>query len=192
MTRYRLLLAATWTAVTVAAVLIAWLAVSSAVANVADPAPAVIGGQRSGASASLSTTSTAPATNPEAPPVSDAASADPDATNAQNVAPAADPTRENGGAGVGDPLAVERTDDAAAASSSTHTASFSNEGGVVTLSCTGDTISLLSATPRQGYTVVVGNSGPSQVEVTFKSSSHDAEIHGQCVGGKPVATVSDD
>jgi hypothetical protein len=99
------------------------------------------------------------------------------------------------GSGVAEPFTAENSPDtettqAPSSASSPSTASFGNEGGTVTLSCDGSAISLVSATPRQGYTMNVTNAGPEEVAVVFKSSTHDEEIHGHCVGGRPV--VSDE
>jgi hypothetical protein len=182
----------TWTVVTAAAVLTAWFAVSSAVANVSDPAPAVIGARRA-AGDTPSAAATAPAADSSSAPSSVGDPTPTTITGSESTASSAAPSTAGGGTGVGDPLEIDNADPTPPTSAAvTNTASFANEGGVVTLSCTGTAVSLVSATPRQGYTVSVGNSGPSEVEVAFKSTSHDAEIHGRCSGGVPVATVSDD
>jgi hypothetical protein len=191
--RHRVLLAATWLMVTVAAVSVAWLAVSRAVANVADPMPAVIsarGVAPTPATAVLDPQtvvtdtidqSGAPPTSSLGPPIGDPV-----------AAAGADASGASGATGVADPAAVASDGSGAASAKSSKTASFNSAGGVVTMSCRGAVASLVSATPNQGYTVTASNSGPNEIEVKFASSSHDSEFHGRCVDGQPSADLSDD
>ncbi len=53
-------------------------------------------------------------------------------------------------------------------------------GGTVSVHCTGNRITLLSASPSAGFTKAVSDSGPEEVEVHFTSSSRETEIHAQC------------
>lgn len=189
MVRRRALIALSWALVTASAVGIASLAVSHAVANVADPLPAVLSGAGTAAGpTSTSTTGTvldagAPSTSAPAVPA-DGAVASAGASSATGT-----PTSS----GFGDPGAVQRSDEGAAPSGpSATTRSFSTTGGVVTMSCDGPTATLVSATPAQDYKVVVSNAGPELIEVAFTSPSHDSEFHGQCVNGQPTEPVSDD
>ena len=72
-------------------------------------------------------------------------------------------------------------------------ATFSTQGGTVTAACTGSTIRLDSATPRDGYRLNQEVSGGT-LEVSFTSGSggggegsEDAfELHILCQGGIPV------
>ena len=56
-------------------------------------------------------------------------------------------------------------------------------GGTVSVRCTGNRITLLSASPSAGFTTSVSNAGPEEVEVHFTSSSKETEIHAQCSNG---------
>ncbi len=62
---------------------------------------------------------------------------------------------------------------------------FSTAGGVVTVSCTGTSARLVSASPASGYTMDVHESGPESVAVSFESGDHDSEISARCVDGRP-------
>jgi len=182
---------ATWSIATFAAMGAAWLAVSHAVANVADPVPSIISGSIAapraaplGAGSVTTTTDTAPpagatelspSTAPSVPSSSQLTEAGPPATT-----------------GIGEPAAVGGNNAPSTVAPVVNTASFSRAGGVVTMSCRGEAASLVSATPNQGYTVLVSNPGPEAVEVTFSSSSNDSEFHGHCVNGQPAPELSDD
>lgn len=73
-------------------------------------------------------------------------------------------------------------------------ATFSTQGGTVTASCTGSTIRLVSATPRDGYRLHQ-DVAEGALEVTFTSGYGDGEgdgehedlkLHIVCQGGIPV------
>lgn len=63
-------------------------------------------------------------------------------------------------------------------------------GGTVAASCRGATISLLYATPQDGWTVDVGSAGPDQVKVELKMSGQETKVTAVCVGGVPQDTVT--
>ena len=56
-------------------------------------------------------------------------------------------------------------------------------GGTVSVRCTGNRITLLSASPSVGFTTSVSNVGPEEVEVHFTSSSKETEISARCTNG---------
>jgi len=188
--RHRLLIAITWVAVTASAVGIAWLAVSNAVANVADPLPTMISGP-SAAAPPVSPSSTAPGITSG----TDALSVAPDdaASRSAGGSGLVPDTTVQGPTGIADPVSVQSDDSGAPPTTAgPSTQSFSKTGGVVTMRCDGNAASLVSATPAQGYTVRVSDAGPEQIEVAFTSPSHDSEFHGLCVNGQPAAQVTDD
>lgn len=72
----------------------------------------------------------------------------------------------------------------------TPTTSYSTRGGVVTVACTSPfTVRLVSATPNDGFLVIVANAGPGQVEVNFLSRSQALKVSAVCFFGKPVKTT---
>ncbi len=81
-----------------------------------------------------------------------------------------------------------------APSPATRKATFSTRGGTVTASCTGSTIRLVSATPRDGYRLHQ-EVGDGALEVSFTGGYGDGEgdgedseieLHIVCQGGIPV------
>jgi hypothetical protein len=65
-------------------------------------------------------------------------------------------------------------------------ATFADAGGTVTVACQGSSISLTSATPFDGYSLTVQNSGPLQVVVTFTGNGSTFTIRAHCYNGQPV------
>ncbi len=63
-------------------------------------------------------------------------------------------------------------------------------GGTVATSCRGATISLLYATPLDGWTVDIGSAGPDQVTVELKMPGQEMKVTAVCVGGVPQDTVT--
>lgn len=57
--------------------------------------------------------------------------------------------------------------------------------GSVVARCSGQTVSLQSATPADGYRVEVGGRGPTEVEVTFKGNGREVKVRARCSGGVP-------
>lgn len=62
-------------------------------------------------------------------------------------------------------------------------------GGTVAASCTGGAISLLYATPADGWTVEVGSAGPERVEVELRQPGLETKVVALCSGGVPQHTV---
>lgn len=65
-------------------------------------------------------------------------------------------------------------------------------GGTVSASCAGATITLLAATPADGWTVEVGSTGPEHVEVELRSGELESKVEATCVAGVPTANVRED
>jgi hypothetical protein len=66
------------------------------------------------------------------------------------------------------------------------TATYSTEGGVVTVACTGpSSIRLVSATPADGYFVFVVSGGPQYVGLQFHSANNGVTVGASCVFGLP-------
>lgn len=65
-------------------------------------------------------------------------------------------------------------------------------GGTVSASCAGATITLLAATPADGWTVEVGSTGPEHVEVELHSGELESKVEATCVAGVPTANVRED
>lgn len=66
------------------------------------------------------------------------------------------------------------------------TATFSTAGGVVTATCSGYFIRLVSATPTDGYAVQVLDRGPATVDVHFTGSGDEVRVRLVCFGGRPT------
>jgi hypothetical protein len=65
------------------------------------------------------------------------------------------------------------------------TATYSTPGGSVTVGCTGPFlffVELVSATPRNGYSVNVVSAGPYYVEVHFVRPGRDEPVWAYCIG----------
>lgn len=94
------------------------------------------------------------------------------------------PTASTPGPGTASP-----TDPAAAEVSRT----WDVIGGQVAATCAGPTISLLYATPTDGWRVEVKDSGGEHVEVEFRRGEAETKVRATCVDGVPEAvTESDD
>jgi hypothetical protein len=66
-------------------------------------------------------------------------------------------------------------------------ATFSTSGGTVTVSCQASAISLISASPADGYTLAVRSSGPLVVDVDFNGQPSASAIRAVCNrSGQPV------
>lgn len=65
-------------------------------------------------------------------------------------------------------------------------------GGQVGASCTGATITLLYATPADGWSVEVEHAGPAELEVEFVRGGEDSRLRAECVAGTPEITRSGD
>lgn len=64
-------------------------------------------------------------------------------------------------------------------------------GGVVSASCTGATISLLYATPSDGWRVKIEKRGPETISLEFVNGEKETKVHGVCSAGVPQQTSED-
>ena len=62
-------------------------------------------------------------------------------------------------------------------------------GGRMGAVCRGDVVSLLYATPDDGWRVEVGSAGPEHLEVSFERREQETEVHTRCVAGVPSSRV---
>lgn len=65
-------------------------------------------------------------------------------------------------------------------------------GGIVAVSCRGEVITLLYATPSDGWTVEVGGAGPERVEVELHRDDAETKLSGTCVAGTPEPRIDSD
>jgi hypothetical protein len=63
--------------------------------------------------------------------------------------------------------------------------------GTVSVRCEADGISLLSASPNNGYRIEVDR-GSDEIEVHFKSSTREYQLKARCSGGTPTFRVESD
>jgi hypothetical protein len=159
----------TWTAAGIVAAA-AGLGVGMAYAEV-NPAPRI--GNVSGVS---------PTDEPTASPT-ETPSASPTET------PSASPTDGRGGPTTA-PSTPPSATSAAPPASTGRTARKTSEGGTVTARCTtGGTLTLVNATPRQGFAADLDD---APAEVKFTSDDHRTEIGISCAGGVPRFAVEED
>ena len=62
-------------------------------------------------------------------------------------------------------------------------------GGQVSASCSGSTITLLGATPADGWGVETKNAGPAELEVEFDRDGSETRVLASCVNGTPQMEV---
>ena len=76
----------------------------------------------------------------------------------------------------------------------TRRGTWSGTGGTVTVACTGATLSLVGATPEDGYSVEVEKDG-SHLEAKFRRQGEDereVKVEARCSGGAPRFSVETD
>jgi len=69
--------------------------------------------------------------------------------------------------------------------------SWTVTGGVVEVACRATVISLLRATPADGWRVEVKDAGPVQVVVELEGEQQEVTLRATCVGGVPEQQVGD-
>jgi cytoskeletal protein RodZ len=199
----RYLAAGIWLALTVAATLIVWAAVSVVAADVTDrPAPVVphrdvVVALQAGSASSSETTTTASATT------TTTRSARP--VPATTATPRTPTTSAPGGTGAaGGPAVAAPTTTTVATSAPTTrapvhppsppttlaptagTAAYSNTGGTVAVACSGfNFIRLVTALPNDGFQAVVFSSGPFFVQVNFVGAGGNLPVAAICIFGQP-------
>lgn len=65
-------------------------------------------------------------------------------------------------------------------------------GGQVATVCRGESVSLLYATPLDGWTVVVADAGPDDVEVEFRRGEAETRVRVDCDDGVPDVDIDAD
>ncbi len=68
---------------------------------------------------------------------------------------------------------------------------FASRGGVVTVTCQGQTIQF-TANPNNGYQMRVDDSGPNEIRVEFSASENSSLVYATCASGKPSGGVYND
>jgi hypothetical protein len=71
------------------------------------------------------------------------------------------------------------------------TKTYNTGGGTLTVECQGTAISLVSASPANGYTLSVRSSGPTSVSLSFSKGFQNWSVHVTCPNGQPVAVVDE-
>ncbi|OJV83381.1 MAG: hypothetical protein BGO37_08875 [Cellulomonas sp. 73-92] len=88
-----------------------------------------------------------------------------------------------------DPVSRPTTGPIPSSPPATAARTWSVAGGTVAASCTGGAISLLYATPADGWTVEVGSAGPQRVEVELRQPGLETKVVALCSAGVPQHTV---
>ncbi|WP_372593442.1 hypothetical protein [Actinotalea sp.] len=127
------------------------------------------------ADARATTTPGTSATDSPAPTARATGSPEPITGPTPTGAPSAAPSTDPGPVPAGSPTAVAAT--------------WQLTGGTVSVECTATRISLLFATPDDGWTVEVGSRGPEKVEVELHRSEDETKITAECSDGTPTRTV---
>lgn len=65
------------------------------------------------------------------------------------------------------------------------TESYRVVGGVVTVRYSGDQTRLVQASPATGFSAEVNSSGPSTVDVRFRSDEHESRVRAELRNGRP-------
>lgn len=110
------------------------------------------------------------------------APADPGATPTPSTEPTTGPT---------EPAPTATPDATTPPATSPVVRAWTVTGGQVGASCTGGTITLLYATPADGWSVDVKKSGPQEVEAEFELGDDDTTVRAVCVAGVPEQTTDD-
>ena len=163
--RAAVLLAGTWVLGAAIAIAIGYFAIDRVGRDVNDPTPAA---------------ATAPPASPVTTPATTTATTT--ATTSAAPAPGPPPSRTH----EKEPPTTTAPTGAAPASRP-----FTVTGGVVAVSCSGRTITLLYAYPDDGFTSEV-NPEDRKVEVQFKSATAESHLTLRCVAGAPVAATEDE
>ncbi|MGI9033734.1 MAG: hypothetical protein ACR2HY_08680 [Acidimicrobiales bacterium] len=190
----RLLGAALWLVATLASTAMIWTATSIVAADVTDRPPSVVAHRdvvselQSGPPATPAPpTSTAPKLgSPTGPPADRGkASAGPSSTlpaSSQSPQPGtANPSPAPVPAAPGPTLSIP-AGPPVSQPPSPPTATYSTNGGVVSVACNGFFIELTSAIPANGYSVKVVSGGPANVDVHFLATGQDISVKVVCFG----------
>ena len=69
---------------------------------------------------------------------------------------------------------------------------WTTAGGVASVACTGPAISLLSASPQDGWRVKIEERGPDRVKLEFVMGEREVKLTATCVGDVPSQTTTDE
>ena len=187
-----------WLALTVTATVIVWAAVSVVAADVTDrPAPVVghrdvVVALQAGANKPPTSTTVVlapvPTTVPRAATTAPPTSRPPGGSRAPTVttvapppAPPAAPTTT-----VKNPVRPPAPTTTTTLAPVGGTATYSTNGGVVAVACTGfNTIRLVAALPNDGFQALVLSSGPFFVQMNFIGPGTNIPVGAACVFGQP-------
>lgn len=185
----RLVSVGLWLLATLVSTAIVWTATSTVAADVTDrparvvPRRDVVSALATVPTTAITTTTTRP---PPAPtPTTRARNTVP--RNTPTTAPAPPTTRPAPATTVAPPPPATTTTTKAP---SGPTATYPTAGGVVRVVCDGILIHLLSATPADGWSVVVVTGGPLAVEVRFLRHGQVATVKAVCFG-QPIRYFGD-
>jgi hypothetical protein len=91
---------------------------------------------------------------------------------------------------VGQPAVVTLPTPAAASTPGHNPGAWTGPSGKVTARCSDERITLVSATPADGFSVDVKDRGPAQLQLEFERGGIEKEtrIRAVCLGGSPVFT----
>ena len=94
------------------------------------------------------------------------------------------------GARVGQPGVVAIPTPVATTSTADNPRTWTGSAGKVTARCTGGDISLVAATPSDGFGVEVKDRGPTRLLLEFerKDAEEEIRVRATCVDGSPVFT----
>jgi hypothetical protein len=182
--RVRFMVVASWALATVITGLVVWSAV--AVLDDGTRTDVLSGAQVSGL---LQSTSATPATSgaatsvtiPPAPTESAASATSASGTSDAATAPAS-PTRT---------ASISQPTKPPTATPTPVARTWNVQGGVVSVACTAETISLLSASPADGWRVRIESGGPDRVKLDFTSGEKETKVGGSCVAGVPQQSTTE-
>ncbi len=176
----RTLLAATWLAGTLLATAIVYEAVSAVAGQVTQPLSPPI--SQTGVDQALK--HQGQATPPPSPSPSQSAASPTPAATPRPPAPAPAPAPPPGGNPAPNPPPPPAT---------TNTQTFSLIGGTASVSCIGSQITLNWATPKSGFQVETSTTnGGAQLEVKFRSDTHESRLEAWCAGGQVQSSVREE
>ena len=170
------LLAATWLAGTLLATTTVYAAVSAVASQVTDQGPAPI--SEADIEHALSRPSQAAAVPSPSEPSESPAVPSPSPSGDPTPNPSPNPAGHTPGPPA-TPAATSRT--------------FALVGGTASVSCRGGSPSLNWATPNPGFEVETGSSdGGAQVEVRFRSDTHESRLEAWCSGATVQGSVQEE
>ena len=188
----RRLFVAVWLAGTLGATLLAWAAVRQVTDEVGPRGPLPLPDTALAAAepSEVATEAAAPATarprprpRPAAPADAEGDAADADADTGPDADGDGAVAAETGGTPAAEPDEPEPQEQEPAAP--VRTESYRVTGGTVTVRYSGGQTRLVQASPATGFTAEVNSSGPSTVDVRFRSDDHESRVRAEWRNGRP-------